>query len=109
VLDAARVFVIEIGQAPKALPEQQLTSKDQVLRADIACMHDLPAPRPDPADFNLQARVDPDLAALNGATLRALDAPDQALVRIRQFADRELPSPRGIAGQVGRTTCKQML
>jgi uncharacterized protein with HEPN domain len=41
VFDAVRVRLIEIGEAVKALPQNLLTSEDQIPWADIARMRDL--------------------------------------------------------------------
>ena len=41
VFDAVRVRLIEIGEAVKALPEDLLTSEDQIPWSDIARLRDL--------------------------------------------------------------------
>ena len=79
VFDAVRVRLIEIGEAVKALPENLLTSEDQIPWADIARMRDLLAHRYfDTSHSILQATVDHDLPALNDAIVRLLRVPDEA-------------------------------
>jgi uncharacterized protein with HEPN domain len=78
VFDAVRVRLIEIGEAVKALPEDLLTSEDQIPWSDIARLRDLLAHRYfDTSHSILQATVDHDLPALNTAILRLLNASDE--------------------------------
>ena len=78
VFDAVRVRLIEIGEAVKALPEDLLTSEDQIPWSDIARLRDLLAHRYfDTSHSILQATVDHDLPALNAAILRLLNASDE--------------------------------
>ena len=79
VFDAVRVRLIEIGEAVRALPEDLLTSEDQIPWSDIARLRDLLAHRYfDTLHSILQATVDHDLPALNAAILRLLNASDEA-------------------------------
>ena len=78
VFDAVRVRLIEIGEAVKALPEDLLTSEDQIPWSDIARLRDLLAHRYfDTSHSILQATVDHDLPALNAAILRLLKGSDE--------------------------------
>ena len=78
VFDAVRVRLIEIGEAVKALPEDLLTSEDQIPWSDIARLRDLLAHRYfDTSHSILQATVDHDLPALKAAILRLLNASDE--------------------------------
>jgi len=78
VFDAVRVRLIEIGEAVKALPEDLLTSEDQIPWSDIARLRDLLAHRYfDTSHSILQATVDHDLPALNAAILRLLNTSDE--------------------------------
>jgi len=78
VFDAVRVRLIEIGEAVKALPQNLLTSEDQIPWADIARMRDLLSHRYfDTSHSILQATVDHDLPALNDAIARLLQVADE--------------------------------
>jgi uncharacterized protein with HEPN domain len=78
VFDAVRVRLIEIGEAVKALPENLLTSENQIPWSDIARLRDLLAHRYfDTSHSILQATVDHDLPALNAAIFRLLNASDE--------------------------------
>jgi uncharacterized protein with HEPN domain len=78
VFDAVRIRVIEIGEAVKTLPEDLLTSEDQIPWSDIDRLRDLLAHRYfDTSRSLLQATVDHDLPPLNTAILRLLKASDE--------------------------------
>jgi uncharacterized protein with HEPN domain len=83
VFDAVRVRLIEIGEAVKTLPEDLLTSEDQIPWSDIARLRDLLAHRYFDTSHSIrQATVDHDLPALNTAILRLLNASDEDGVQI---------------------------
>ena len=78
VYDAVRVRLIEIGEAVKAIPDEILASETQIPWADIARMRDLLAHRYfDTSHSILQATVDHDIPALDGAVARLLEAPGE--------------------------------
>jgi uncharacterized protein with HEPN domain len=79
VFDAARVRLIEIGEAVKRLPAQLLATEPDIPWAEVAGMRDRLAHRYfDTSHAILQATVDHDLPVLESAVARLAERADSS-------------------------------